>query len=384
MRRCFAVIGVLGLGLACMWLWGCFAPGLAPSPSYVTVRMYIHEGSETGPLIIGARVQGYDAAGNPFDRSTNSSGYAQITGIPGLWHFTVSKTGYHTIAWDQSITQDCQLDVCLEDVCAGETGNIRETYCWWGDYFHKWELVWDIPRYLYCRSRFADVPRSGDFPWYGNAKLVKWPEDDEFILELALAINSPYSDYYERATNTLHFVQALMPYVEDVGDYWQTPVETLVLQKGDCEDGTILLVALLYALRFPVCFGAYWNPITQPPKGHSFGLVQVSQEWVNAHTGPFNKCWWMGCWTILKRTTDGTLWAMAETTVDPDGPIDMEYVGLGCGTIPETATVKIFDVETGADLSPEFQRLEKPCNCSSNSPNLAPKGVSWVGLKGYL
>jgi len=86
-------------------------------------------------------------------------------------------------------------------------------------------------------------------------------------------------------------------------------------------------------------------------------------------------------WTILKRTTDGTLWAMAETTVDPDGPIDMEYVGLGCGTIPDAAweagAVRMFDVETGVDLSPEFQRLELPCNCPSNSPNPAPKAVSW-------
>ena len=261
------------------------------------------------------------------------------------------------------------------DPCAGVTGYFHKTYRWWSHYLYPYELEYEIPKYLYCRSQFADVPRSGGFPWYGNAKLVKWPEDDEFILGLAQDINYHESGYYEKATNTLHFVQALMPYVEDVGDHWQTPVETLVLQNGDCEDGTILFVALLYALRFPVCFGAYWNPVTN--KGHSFGLVQVSQEWVDAHTGPFNKCWLEGCWTVLRRT-DGTLWAMAETTIDPVlGPIG--YWGLGCGTIPEAAweanTVRMFDVETGADLSPEFQRLEKTCNCSGNRSNLVSKAV---------
>lgn len=184
------------------------------------------------------------------------------------------------------------------DPCAGETGYFHRVYEWWGDYWNKWRLECDIPRYLYCRSRRADVPRSGDFPWYGLAKLVKWPEDDTFIYQLVREINSPYTDYYKRATNTLHFVQALMPYRPDVGEYWQSPVETLVRQEGDCEDGTILFIALLHSLEFPVCFGTYWDPSRNA--GHAFGLVQVSQDWVEAHTVPWNKCYWLYCWTILR------------------------------------------------------------------------------------
>ncbi|MDD3493832.1 MAG: PKD domain-containing protein, partial [Candidatus Thermoplasmatota archaeon] len=47
--------------------------------STVTLTLYVHEGSETGPVISGARVQGHDAAGNSFDKTTTSSGYVTIT-----------------------------------------------------------------------------------------------------------------------------------------------------------------------------------------------------------------------------------------------------------------------------------------------------------------
>ncbi len=283
------------------------------------------------------------------------------------------------VCWNQKVLGGAILILCLAslwgcipdtsppvppqpnpDPCAGQTGYIQRTYSWWGDYFHQWQLTVEIPRYLYCRAQHANVPRSGDFPWYHNAKLVKWPEDDALIVELAQRLNSPYDDYYRIATNTLHFVQALMPYTLEKGDYAQTPVETLVLQRGDCEDGTILFVALLYALRFPVCFGTYWDPVQQI--GHAFGLVQVSREWVEAHSGPFNKCLYTTGWTILMKS-DGTLWAMAETTLDPSlGPLD--YGGLGCGSIPQAAwdanMVAMFDVETGVNLSAEFRELDFP------------------------
>lgn len=252
----------------------------------------------------------------------------------------------------------------IGDVCAGHTGYMERTYRWWGDYFHEWELTILIPRYLYCRSIHADVPRTSNFPYYELVQVVQWPDDDEFIRTLAQTINSPYTSYYEIATNTLHFVQYLMPYTHDIGDYWQTPMETLVQQHGDCEDGSILLVSLLSALQFPVCLGVYLEP---GAGGHVFGLVQVSKEWVDAHTGPFNKCWWLGCWTILRRISDNTLWAMAETTLDPSfEPIfDPRYWGLGCGTIPEAAweagLVRMLDIQTGTELTSEFQRYGESC-----------------------
>jgi len=86
----------------------------ASQPSQVTLKLYVHEGSAGGPVIVGARVRGHDAAGNPFDKTTNSSGYVTITGAPGTWHFEVSKSGYQTNIWDQSITADCTKHAFLQ------------------------------------------------------------------------------------------------------------------------------------------------------------------------------------------------------------------------------------------------------------------------------
>ena len=70
----------------------------------ITLTLYVHENSATGPLIVGAQVTGQDAAGNSFNQFTNSSGYVVLTGIPGTWSFTASKSGYQTNSWSQSIT----------------------------------------------------------------------------------------------------------------------------------------------------------------------------------------------------------------------------------------------------------------------------------------
>ena len=65
----------------------------------VTLTLYVHEGSASGPVIAGAQVTGKDAAGVSFNQTTNSSGYVTITGSPGTWQFSVSKTGYQTNSW---------------------------------------------------------------------------------------------------------------------------------------------------------------------------------------------------------------------------------------------------------------------------------------------
>ncbi|MDI6860454.1 MAG: pre-peptidase C-terminal domain-containing protein [Caldisericia bacterium] len=74
----------------------------------VTLTLYIHENSVNGPILAGARVTGKDGGGNYFDQTTNSNGYVKITGAPGNWTFTASKSGYKTTTWNQDITTDCE------------------------------------------------------------------------------------------------------------------------------------------------------------------------------------------------------------------------------------------------------------------------------------
>lgn len=72
----------------------------------VTLTLYVHEGSASGPIIAGAQVTGQDGAGNSFNQTTNASGYVVISGVPGTWSFTASKSGYQTNSWSQSITAE--------------------------------------------------------------------------------------------------------------------------------------------------------------------------------------------------------------------------------------------------------------------------------------
>jgi len=86
--------------------------GTGPTPT-VTLTLYVHENSASGPVIAGARVIGQDGAGNSFDQTTNSNGYVTITGVPGTWSFTASKSGYDTNSWSQSITTTCEKHAYL-------------------------------------------------------------------------------------------------------------------------------------------------------------------------------------------------------------------------------------------------------------------------------
>ena len=264
-----------------------------------------------------------------------------------------------TSGWSAALS----VTITPRDPCAGVTGYTPKYYTW------RYQLTTQtlrcyIPNYLICRSQHADelagIPRNGPFPYAGVWQLVNWPEDDTFLRDLVKAINSGLTDYYEIATNTLHFVEALMPYTREVGDYWQTPVETLYLQTGDCEDGAILYVALLRALGYPVYFGSYLALTKDGWVGHVFAWVEVAKSWVDWCESRPNKCRdLLGCWTIA--VVNGKYYAMAETTVDPSIE-SWGYWGLGCGCIPPGAqSYIIFPPGEGTTAQPATI-LSCPCS----------------------
>lgn len=126
--------------------------------------------------------------------------------------------------------------------------------------------------------------------------LVNWSNDDlilkEDFADSITAINADYfpsvedlpyaySEYDAKVNAALFFVRAMVPYVYDIEEYWQLPLETLPKMGGDCEDGTILFVSLLMSVNYPVRFGAYLNPVKN--EGHSFVFVQVSESWFNIY-----------------------------------------------------------------------------------------------------
>jgi hypothetical protein len=83
------------------------APTVTQAPQNVTLILYICENSTSGSPLSGVSVGISDGGGNGFSQTTNSSGYVTITGTPGTWSFSASKSGYDTNSWSQSITTNC-------------------------------------------------------------------------------------------------------------------------------------------------------------------------------------------------------------------------------------------------------------------------------------
>jgi murein DD-endopeptidase MepM/ murein hydrolase activator NlpD/5-hydroxyisourate hydrolase-like protein (transthyretin family) len=81
----------------------------------ITLTLYIHDGSASGPIIPGARVTGWDGLSNNFDQTSSSSGYVTITGYPGTWSFSASADGYETNSWSQEITETDTKDAFLQE-----------------------------------------------------------------------------------------------------------------------------------------------------------------------------------------------------------------------------------------------------------------------------
>jgi hypothetical protein len=111
---------------------------LSKTSQNVTLTLYIHENDLNGQLLSGVRITGKDGGGNPFDQTTNSSGYVTITGVPGNWNFTASKSGYTTNMWTKDITSSVRNDgyivksvqpyfKVLVDRGCGSTYNIGDT-----------------------------------------------------------------------------------------------------------------------------------------------------------------------------------------------------------------------------------------------------------------
>ncbi len=80
----------------------------------VTLTLYVHDGSASGPIIPDAQVTGWDGSGNSFQQTTDNSGYVIIEGYPGTWSFSVSAAGYETSNWDQDINEDDIKDAFLQ------------------------------------------------------------------------------------------------------------------------------------------------------------------------------------------------------------------------------------------------------------------------------
>jgi len=126
------------------------------------------------------------------------------------------------------------------------------------------------------------------------SSIAKGYKTAPLIRETALKVLSrvPEKKWRLEVAALLHFVQEHIRYVRDVVgvETLQTPVQTLRLAQGDCDDQSILLASLLMAAGHPARFVA----LGQEPNTFSHVLVQskIGGEWVWCE--PINKGWPLG------------------------------------------------------------------------------------------
>lgn len=130
----------------------------------------------------------------------------------------------------------------------------RREYVWhYGGWRWRWTVYIAEDLYDYYRKRSR--PATEDYSVY-----VAHPGDDEFIRLMleALKQGAKYAGFDRKRTAefAIRFVQSL-PYSRDIdttpyGEYPRYPIETLADYGGDCEDKSVLLAAILLALKFDV------------------------------------------------------------------------------------------------------------------------------------
>lgn len=106
------------------------------------------------------------------------------------------------------------------------------------------------------------------------------------IRELALDIVAPIPEKNWRSEvgAILSFCQTYVRYTKDVYgvETLQTPIQTLRLRQGDCDDKSMLCASLLMAIGHPVRFVAVgFDPSSF---AHVFPQTKVGEKWVTLET----------------------------------------------------------------------------------------------------
>jgi transglutaminase-like putative cysteine protease len=163
-------------------------------------------------------------------------------------------------------------------------------YNWAGDVIVRDTVIWDKRAVI------------GNLGIYIPTDIRAWlsSTNSEVIQRALQEIDLPLAreagTFDQRAWKIWDYVAICVQYVTDkssfgLEDFWLFPEETLVLQKGDCEDSSFLLAALLLA------------------SGISEHCVRVALGTVSTPDGSFGHAWVvyqneLGRWCLLESTLD--------------------------------------------------------------------------------
>ncbi len=93
-------------------------PEATKKATSITLTLYIHNGSVSGPVIPGAQIAWQDGSGKSLLDTADSNGIITLNGFPGAWSFTASAEGYEANSWDQEITETCTKHAFLQESAA--------------------------------------------------------------------------------------------------------------------------------------------------------------------------------------------------------------------------------------------------------------------------
>ena len=137
-----------------------------------------------------------------------------------------------------------------------QVGEPDGTYTWLcpdGDSYRNETLVLEIPKDVFEESMSKNILRSGSV--FASAPVDLIDPTDPYVQAVAdhiMAVTEGCTEE-ERAAAALCFVQSAIRYTSDADlygteEFWTSPVETLYLHRGDCEDTSVLLCSIYGAM----------------------------------------------------------------------------------------------------------------------------------------
>jgi len=152
-----------------------------------------------------------------------------------------------------STTQSTELSEIIQQIPQTKEV-VTHRYIWNYD-LHKIEWEFGIPLAIY--DYFRGLPRS---PTQNYSVYVTHPSDDEIIELIASKLQKFAEENSYTSYKTVEFVSTFvqsLPYTVDnvttpYDEYPRYPIETLVDYGGDCEDTSILLASILYAMKYKI------------------------------------------------------------------------------------------------------------------------------------
>ena len=122
-----------------------------------------------------------------------------------------------------------------------------------GIYVLERKSIWHIASDIYYRLDWRTNKIENLRDWF-NDNLHDVTTDIKFREKMVFFRS--IEDVDQRAVAILRHVKGILTYIGDIytwklAEKWQTPLETWLSKKGDCEDGALLIAAFFYHCNIP-------------------------------------------------------------------------------------------------------------------------------------